>query len=100
MEKSREDSEWIQYENENDIALKRKGKYGMDTRTVWYVVEEKEKYEELVVKYPGRVLLIDRDFVMDTVGKKSIPNTSKLREICSQVTQIPDALSSVWPLSL
>ena len=100
LEKSREDSEWIQYENENDIALKRKGKYGMDTRTVWYVVEEKEEYDRLVVKYPGRVLFIDRDFVMDTFGKESIQNTSKLHEICSEATHIQAALPSVWPIRL
>lgn len=100
LDKSREDSEWIRYENENDIALKRKGKYGMDTHTVWYVVEEKEEYDRLIVKYPERVLLIDRDFVMDTFGKKSIQNTSKLHEICSEATHIPAALPSIWPIRL
>ena len=42
----------------------------MDSRIVWFVVETKEERDRLSILYPGRVLLCDRTFIMDTYGSK------------------------------
>ena len=100
LEKKREDSEWLEYEIRGDVALKRKGKYGMDSRTVWYVVESQEEYDRLSVQYHGRVLLCDRTFTLDTLGGKSIPDNKSLHEVRSVATQVPEELPYTWPLRL
>ena len=62
LEKKREVLEWLEYKIRGDVALKWKGKYGMDSHTVWYVVKCQEEYERLSVQYHGQVLLCDCTF--------------------------------------
>ena len=44
----------------------------MDTRSVYFVVETADEHERLAQQYPGRVLLCDRLFVLDTHDKKAM----------------------------
>jgi hypothetical protein len=81
LEKSREESEWMRLERDGDVKLKRKGKYGMDSRTVWFVVESKDEFDRLNALYPGRIKLCDRTFILDTQGKKPMPKSTQLHEI-------------------
>ena len=100
MEKRGEDSEWLELERRKDIRLKRKGKYGMDSRTVWFVVESQDDFNELNPQYPGKILLCDRTFVLDTQGKSSMPESTKLHEIRSIATEVPSGFHRVWPVQL
>jgi hypothetical protein len=97
LEKKREVLEWLEYKIRGDVALKWKGKYGMDSHTVWYVVKCQEEYERLSVQYHGQVLLCDCTFTLDTQGGKSIPDTKSLHEIRSVATQVPEELPYTWP---
>jgi hypothetical protein len=47
LEKRGEDSEWLELERRKDIRLKRKGKYGMDSQTVWFFVETEDDFNAL-----------------------------------------------------
>ena len=49
-----------------DAQLKNKGRFGMNTRTCWLVVETKEESEDILLKYPGRILLVDQSYIRDT----------------------------------
>ena len=39
LEKIRDQTEWRKYERARDPRVCRKGRFGMDTHTVWFVVE-------------------------------------------------------------
>ena len=43
----------MELEENKDPRLRNKGRFGMDTRTVWFVVETKEDQEQLSAEYPG-----------------------------------------------
>ena len=58
-----DETKWKGYKNNNDERLKNKGRFGMNTRTCWMVVEEEYLFNMYSLDYPGRVLLIDRSFV-------------------------------------
>jgi hypothetical protein len=66
----------------------------MDSRTVYYMVETEQEYQEHIAKHPGRVLLCDRSNVQDTFKGKAIVGSRSLHEVCSVVTasNIPE-----WP---
>ena len=81
-----------------DKRLKNKGKYGMDSRTVWFVAESKEDQDRLQVEYPGKILLCDRTFVLDTQGKKAIANTTQLHEVRSVAEEVPPDHPRKWPV--
>jgi hypothetical protein len=100
LEKRGEDSEWLELERRKDIRLKRKGKYGMDSRTVWFVVETEEEYNELHAQYPGKILRCDRTFILDAQGKAAMPESTKLHEIRSVATAVPSGFHRVWPVHL
>ena len=80
--------------------MKNKGKYGMDARTVWFVVETREDQVELSWKYPGRILLCDRSFIPDTYNKKSINNTMSLHKVRSTATSVPTSHPHKWPATV
>lgn len=88
------DTHWGQYESDGDARLQHKGKYGMDSRTVWYVVENEEDRVRRAAEQPDladRILVCDRTYIQDTVGKKCITDTSKLHEVRSVATSVPPA---------
>ena len=87
-----DDTKWKDYKNNKDEKLKRKGGFRMSTRTCWMVVEEKEKYDEYLLRYPGRVLFIDRSFTQDTQGEKTLEGTTLLHEVASCATEVPTTL--------
>ena len=77
----------------------------MDTSSVFFVVETTNEQEQLVQQYPGRVLLCDRLFVLDTHDKKAITYngkaiTTKLHEVKSVACEIPVREPRVWPLEI
>jgi hypothetical protein len=100
LEKSRDDTKWSVMEQRGDIALKDKGKYGMDTRTVWFVCETQAEFEQMNAQYPGKILLCDRTFVLDTHNGQSIPQTSDLHEVRSMAKEMPVEMPRVWPMQV
>jgi len=95
------ETKWKRYEEANDPRLKDKGKYGMNSRKVFFVVETEEEYIRLSLLYPGRILLCDRSFIQDTHQDKAINGTTQLHEIRSTV----DTSSNVsgprnWPVKV
>ena len=97
LEKTQDETAWKQYEADGDDRLKNKGKYGMDSRRVWFVVETKDELDKLDAAFPGRILLCDRTFVLDTHSKTPLDKTVHLHEVCSTATNIPDQHPRVWP---
>ena len=90
MEKTRDDTDWKAYEENQDVKLKTKRRYGMDTRTMrGYLVETQEEYDALSPKHPGRIILCDRSFVYDTGTGNHIKNTQELHEVRSVATEVP-----------
>ena len=77
-------TDWIKFERKKDPRLRNKGKYGMDTRIVWFVVETKDEQDRLSTEYPGRIILCDRTFVLDTHSGKAVENTKKIDTSCSK----------------
>ena len=100
LEKSDEHTEWKGYEKEKDGRLKNKGRFGMDRRTVWFVVETKEEHERLSLRYPGRILLCDRSFVLDTHTGKAVEGTQQMHELRSSATEVPLVHPLKWPASV
>eukprot|EP00956_Cyclotella_meneghiniana_P028855 scaffold68305_cov22-Cyclotella_meneghiniana.AAC.1 len=98
LETRHEESEWHDYEIRGDVALKRKGIYGMNSRTVHFVVESQEEFDRLNPLYPGKILLCDRSYTLDTHAKKPVPNTTQLHEVRSVATAVPTELPRVWPM--
>ena len=60
------------------------------------VVEEEEQYDEYLVCYPGRVLLVDRSFTQDTQGEKALEGTTLLHKVASCATAVPTTLPRNW----
>ena len=96
LQKTRDQTEWQEFERNRDKRLRNKGRFGMDTRTVWFVVETKADQERLSVKYPGRILLCDRSFVLDTHAKKAVDDTTRLHEFRSTAMRVPDQHPITW----
>ena len=71
----------------------------MDSRTVWFVAETKEKQLELAVKYPGRILLCDRTFILDTYkyDQGAIKNTTQIHELRSVAQQCQQSILVFGP---
>ena len=98
LERSREKSDWLKWEREGDARIRKKGKYGMDSRTMFYVVEnfdEFQKYRNEFPQHASRIILCDRTKFPDTQGKKSIYGSHQLHEVKSLLTaaNIPE-----WPV--
>ena len=90
LQQTPDDTKWKAYESTGDVRLEDKGKYGMDSRIVWFVVETRELYDSLSVEYPGKILLCDRSFILDTHKNVAIDGTTKLHEVSSTVPVIPE----------
>ena len=105
LQKTEDDTEWKELEDSQDERLKSKGVYGMDTRSVYFVVETADEQERLSQQYPGRILLCDRLFILDTHDKKAITHngeaiTTKLHEVKSVAGESPVTEPRVWPLKV
>ena len=100
LQKNQDQTEWKKYETLHDVRLKNKGKFGMDTRTVWFVTETKEEQDKLLLKYPGRILLCDRSYIRDTHNEEAIKDTTNLHEVCSLATTVPTSRQPVWPVKV
>ena len=55
LKETDEHTEWKGYEKKKDAKLKSKGNFGVDRRTMWFVVETKEEQEILSLCYPDRI---------------------------------------------
>jgi len=93
-----EDARWKKYEAEQNEKLKDKGRFGMNTRLAYFVAETQEEFDRLASLHPGRILLCDRTFILDTHMKKSIKHTSDLHEVCSIATEVPVEHPRKWPV--
>lgn len=89
-------SDWQRCEREGDPQLKNKGTYGMDSRRVWFVVETQAELERLSLEYPGRILLCDRSFILDTHKKHHLKETTLLHEVRSVDTSVPTSHPRKW----
>jgi len=89
---------WKGYEATGDARLKHKKTYGMDTRRSWFVAETDEEFQLCSTEYPGRILLCDRLFVLDTYRRTPISGTTSLHEIRSIATDAPTEHPLVWPV--
>jgi hypothetical protein len=98
IEKTAEQTCWAGYEEKGDVKLKGKGKWGMNSRTVNFVVETQEDLDRLAPEYPGKIFLCDRSFIMDTKGHTAIPGTSQLHEVRSTATSVPTSHPRKWPV--
>ena len=98
LQKTREQTEWRGYELNRDARLQNKGRFGMDTRTVWFVVETKDEQDRLSTEYPGRILLLlcDRTFVLDTHSGKAVENTKKMHEFSLVDTEVSIVHPQKW----
>ena len=96
----RGNTKWSTMEQCGDIALKDKGNYGMDTRTVWFMCETQANFERMDVQYPGKILLCDWTFVLDTHNGQSIPQTSDLHEVRSVTNEVPVEMPCIWPMQV
>ena len=73
----------------------------MDSRTVWMVVETKQKQDELASKYPNSIILCDRSHIQDTDKEKALHKTTLLHEVCSVATAVPMASPlREWPVKV
>ena len=97
LSRTDDDTKWKEYTNNKDERLKRKGRFGMNTRTCWVVCEEKEKYDEYLSWYPVQVLFVDRSCTHDIHGEKALDGTTLLHKVASCVTEIPTTLPRIWP---
>ena len=61
---------WIKHEEDVDARIKNKGKYGMNSHTVYYVVETEARLEVHRYNHPGRILLCDRAYIQDTPKRR------------------------------
>ena len=52
LEKTREETKWSAMEEHGDVALKVKGKYGMDSRTIWFIAEDQLVFDRLNTQFP------------------------------------------------
>ena len=82
---------WKEYEKNGDAHIKNKGVYGMDSRTVWFVVETLDEFNTLSAKYPGRIVFVNRSFTFDTHNAKSFNGTTDFHEVCSTAAVVQTA---------
>ena len=57
------------YEIFGSARLKNNGQFAMYTRNVWYGVEMKGEKNSLCMKYHGRILLCNPNFILDTFNR-------------------------------
>ena len=101
LQKTQDDIKWLVFEIAIDVQLKNKKRWGMDSRTVWMVVETKEKQDELELKYPNSIILCDRSHIQDTDKEKALSQTTLLHEVCSVATAVPMAAPlREWPVKV
>ena len=86
LERPRGESDWIKHEKYGDARIKNKGKYGINSLAVYYVVETESKLEEHIYNHPGRILLYDRIYIQDTPNGGYIKGTHELHEVNSIAT--------------
>ena len=96
LQQTKDETKWKGYETKKEWRLRNKGRFGMNTRTCWFVVETQEQLEHFSLKYPGRILLLDRSQIQDALGEKPIDGTTLLHEVCSVETDIPTSLPRIW----
>jgi len=73
----------------------------MDRRTVSFVVDTKEEHNKLYIRYPGRILLCDQSFVLDTYSGKAVEGTQQIiHELRSSATEVPCVHPLNWPTSV
>ena len=83
-------TKWKKLEEDKDLRLEQKGKHGMDSRQVWFVVETEAERQKIIDEHPeyeGRILVCSRDNIQDTRSKKSVDDTMQLHEIVSVLTE-------------
>ena len=97
LQKTHGQTKWKQCEVDKDARLKKKGRFGMDSRTVWFVAETREEQDKLLVEHPGKILLCDRSFILDTRGHQAVDNTTQLHEFRSVAEQVPEKHPRKWP---
>lgn len=93
-------AKWKRYEENKDAQLKTKGRYGMDSRKVYFVAETQAEFDRLAPLHPGRILLCDRSFVLDTYQQMPIKHTTELHEVSSVATEIPTEHPRRWPANV
>ncbi len=86
------ETKWDRFEATNDIRLKNKRKFGLNSRKMKYVVETLADYKRRSAEYPGRILLCDRSIIQDTTNGKGIDGTRKMHEVRSIEPNIPQTL--------
>ena len=89
------ETKWKRMEEEENIRIKEKGRFGIDERVMYFVVETQKDFDQLSVQYPGRILLCDRSVIQDTVLSKPIKGTNQLHEVRSLATSIPEEYEGV-----
>jgi hypothetical protein len=97
LTKTKYDTKWKKYKNDKDKRLKNKGRFGMNIRTCWIVVEEKKYYDEYLLRDHGCVSFLDRSYIQDTYKETAIENTTILHEVASYATEVPSTLPRIWP---
>ena len=90
LQKTEKDTKWKEYEETHDPKLRGKGRFGVNTFTVWFVVATQDDVDRLFVEYPGRILLCDRSFTLDTKERPSMEqhNCTRLDPL-TQLFQLP-----------
>jgi hypothetical protein len=97
LQRTEDETKWKEYVRNRDYRLVQKGRFGINTRTCWFVVETQEDFDRLSVLHPNRVLLVDRSYIQDTQGEKAIDGTTLLHEVTSWAEEEPTTMPRVWP---
>ena len=66
LTKTEDDTKWKKCKDTNNERLKNRGRFGMNTRTCWMIVEEQDVYNEYLSRNPGLMLLLDQSCIQDT----------------------------------
>ena len=72
LQRTEDETKWKEYVTNWDYRLVQKGRFGIDTRTCWFVVETQVDFDRLSVLHPDRVLLVDQSYIQDTQGEKAL----------------------------
>ena len=96
LQQTEDETKWKGYETKKEWRLRNKGSFGINTRTCWFLVDTREQLAYFSLKYPGRILLVDRSQIQDTLGEKPIDGTTLLHEVCSVATDVPTSLPRIW----
>jgi hypothetical protein len=83
------ETKWTKLEQNEDIRLKEKKRFGIDERVMYFAVEDLAIFNRLKVQYPGRIIFCNREVIQDTVGEKAIDGTTGLHEVRSVHSTIP-----------